>query len=148
MFEIRKGERADVPAAFELIKELAEFEKAPNEVSNSIEKMYEDGFGSNPIFHFYVAEFMGQIVGMTLYYYRYSTWKGKRLYLEDLIVTESMRGKGLGEKLLEKTIDIAKETNCTGLMWQVLDWNEPAIKFYDKFGVRYDKGWHNVHLDF
>jgi GNAT superfamily N-acetyltransferase len=144
---IRQGLEPDVPAAFELIKELAIYEKAADQVSNTIEKMLEDGFGTNPIFGFLVAEINGQIVGMSLYYYRYSTWKGKRLYLEDLIVTEAMRGQGLGEKLLQETITIAQQKSCTGLMWQVLDWNSPAINFYDKFGVHYDKGWYNVHLD-
>jgi GNAT superfamily N-acetyltransferase len=147
-FAIRKGEKNDVPAAYQLIVELAIFEKEPEAVTNTIEKMYEDGFGENPIYGFYVAEKDGEIVGMALYYFRYSTWKGKRLFLEDLIVSEKMRGKGLGEQLLKTMISEAEATNCTGLMWQVLDWNEPAINFYNKFGVRYDKGWYNVHLDF
>jgi GNAT superfamily N-acetyltransferase len=145
---IRKGIEADIPAIYALVQELALFEKAPEQVTNTLEQMYEDGFGQNPVFGFYVAESDGLIVGMTLYYYRYSTWKGKRLFLEDLIVTEAYRGKGLGEKLLQKTIEVARENDCTGLMWQVLDWNEPAINFYNKFAVRYDKGWYNVHLDF
>lgn len=147
-FNIRKGVKADVPAAHKLIIELAIYEKEENQVTNSIEKMYDDGFGENPIYGFYVAENEGVIVGMALYYFRYSTWKGKRLFLEDLIVTQEMRGKGLGELLLNKMVSEAKASNCTGLMWQVLDWNEPAINFYNKFGVRYDKGWYNVHLDF
>ncbi len=147
-FSIRKGVKEDIPRVFELVVELAIFEKEPEQVTNTIEKMYEDCFGDKPIFEFLVAEFNHKIVGMSLCYYRYSTWKGKRLYLEDLIVTEEMRGKGLGESLLTHTIELAKNSNCTGLMWQVLDWNEPAIKFYEKFGVRFDKGWYNVHLDF
>ncbi len=145
---IREGIKEDVPVMFELIKELALYEKAPEQVTNTVEQMYADGFGENPIFGSIVAEFEGQVVGLSLYYYRYSTWKGKRLYLEDLIVSEKMRGKGLGEKLLEATIEQAKKTSCTGVMWQVLDWNEPAINFYKKFGVRFDGGWLNVHLDF
>lgn len=147
-FIIRKGVREDIPRVYELVVELAIFEKEPEQVTNTVEKMCEDGFGINPIFEFLVAEFNNEIVGMSLCYYRYSTWKGKRLYLEDLIVTEEMRGKGLGKSLLTETIAMAKASNCTGLMWQVLDWNEPAIKFYEKFGVRFDKGWYNVHLDF
>ena len=146
-FTIRKGVKGDVPAAYKLIIELAIYEKEENQVTNTIEKMYEDGFGENPIYSFYVAENEGVIVGMALYYFRYSTWKGKRLFLEDLIVTQAMRGKGLGELLLNEMVKEAKSSNCTGLMWQVLDWNEPAINFYNKFGVRYDKGWYNVHLD-
>ncbi|MES2795108.1 MAG: GNAT family N-acetyltransferase [Bacteroidota bacterium] len=145
---IRKGLKSDVPAAFDLIKELAIYEKAEDQVSNTIEMMYKDGFGENPIFGFYIAENEGLVVGMALYYFRYSTWKGKRLFLEDLIVTKNFRGKGLGEKLLNEMINEARASHCSGLMWQVLDWNETAINFYNKFGVRYDKGWYNVHLDF
>lgn len=145
---IRKGIRGDVPAMFELIKELALYEKAPEEVTNTVEQMYIDGFGENPIFGAIVAETEGEVVGLALYYYRYSTWKGKRLYLEDLIVSEKMRGKGLGEKLLNSIIQQGKDDACTGVMWQVLDWNEPAINFYKKFGTRMDGEWINVHLDF
>jgi GNAT superfamily N-acetyltransferase len=145
---IREGIKEDVPVMFELIKELALYENAPEQVTNTVEQMYVDGFGETPIFGSIVAEFDGNVVGLALYYYRYSTWKGKRLYLEDLIVSEKMRGKGLGEKLLEATIQKAKDTACTGVMWQVLDWNEPAINFYKKFGVRFDAEWLNVHLDF
>ncbi|MBB6003108.1 GNAT family N-acetyltransferase [Arcicella rosea] len=145
---IRKGIREDVPVMFELIKELALYEKAPEQVTNTVEQMYVDGFGDNPIFGSIVAEVAGEVLGLALYYYRYSTWKGKRLYLEDLIVSEKMRGKGLGEKLLEATIQQAKDDACTGVMWQVLDWNEPAINFYKKFGTRMDGEWINVHLDF
>lgn len=145
---IRKGIREDVPVMFELIKELALYEKAPEQVTNTVEQMYLDGFGDNPIYGTIVAEVAGEVVGLALYYYRYSTWKGKRLYLEDLIVSEKMRGKGLGEKLLEATIQQAKHDACTGVMWQVLDWNEPAINFYKKFGTRMDGEWINVHLDF
>lgn len=145
---IREGIKEDVPVMFELIKELALYENAPEQVTNTVEQMYIDGFGENPIFGSIVAEFEGKVVGLALYYYRYSTWKGKRLYLEDLIVSEKIRGKGLGEQLLEATIQKAKDTACTGVMWQVLDWNEPAINFYKKFGVRFDAEWLNVHLDF
>ncbi|MCU0470323.1 MAG: GNAT family N-acetyltransferase [Arcicella sp.] len=145
---IRDGVREDVPTMFELIKELAIYENATEQVTNTIEQMYVDGFGENPIFGSVVAEVDGQVVGLSLYYFRYSTWKGKRLYLEDLIVSEKMRGKGLGEQLLEKTIDKARENKCTGLMWQVLNWNEPAINFYKKFGAKFDEEWTNVHIDF
>lgn len=145
---IRDAVQQDVPAIFELIKELALYEKAPEQVTNTIEQMYKDGFGENPIFGTIVSEVDGEIFGMALYYYRYSTWKGKRLYLEDLIVSETMRGRGLGEKLLNATIEKARQNACTGLMWQVLDWNQPAINFYKKFGARFDEGWVNVHIDF
>jgi GNAT superfamily N-acetyltransferase len=145
---IRDAVREDVPAMFELIKELALYEKALESVTNTVDRMYIDGFGEDPIFGTIVSEVDNEIVGMALYYYRYSTWKGKRLYLEDLIVSETMRGQGLGEKLLSKIIEKARQTECTGLMWQVLDWNEPAINFYKKFGARFDEGWVNVHIDF
>ena len=145
---IRDAVRKDVPAMFELIKELALYEKAPEQVTNTVEQMYMDGFGENPIFETIISEVEGEIVGMALYYYRYSTWKGKRLYLEDLIVSETMRGRGLGEKLLNAIIEKARQTACSGLMWQVLDWNEPAINFYKKFGARFDEEWVNVHIDF
>ncbi len=146
--QIRKGVKSDVPAIMALVKELAIYEKAENEVSNTIEQMEIDGFGENPIFYFIVAELNNEIVGMSLYYYRYSTWKGKRLYLEDYIVTESQRGKGLGKLLFDETIKLAKDTECTGMMWQVLDWNEPAINFYKKYPTRFDAEWFNCHLDF
>ena len=145
---IRDAVRKDVPSMFELIKELALYENAPEQVTNTVEQMYLDGFGENPSFGTIVSEVNGEIVGMALFYYRYSTWKGKRLYLEDLIVSETMRGQGLGEKLLDATIKKARQTACTGLMWQVLDWNEPAINFYRKFGARFDEEWINVHIDF
>lgn len=148
-FIVRKGTPADIPQAFELVKELAEYEKAPDQVSNTAEQMLLDGFGPTPIFGFFVAETDGRVVGMSLYYYRYSTWKGKRLYLEDIIVTESMRGYGLGKQLFDATIEEAKATQCTGMMWQVLDWNEPAINFYKKYyDARFDGEWLNCHLDF
>ncbi len=146
--KIRKGTPEDVPQVFELVQELALFEKAADQVSNTPEQMLEDGFGPNPIYGLLVAEVDGKIVGISMYYTRYSTWKGKRLYLEDLIVTESMRGSGLGKMLLDATIVEARATQCTGVMWQVLDWNEPAIKFYERYGARLDAEWINCHLDF
>ncbi|RDB05025.1 GNAT family N-acetyltransferase [Runella aurantiaca] len=145
---IRRGTAEDVPQAFELVQELALYEKAPEQVTNTPEMMLKDGFGPEPIFGLFVAEVDGKVVGISLYYYRYSTWKGKRLYLEDIVVTESMRGYGLGKKLFDVTVEEAKNTQCTGMMWQVLDWNEPAIQFYKKYGTRFDEGWINCHLDF
>ena len=145
--KIRKGVRQDLPKVLELIKELALYEKASDQVSNTVERMEEDGFGSNPIYGFFVAEREGEIVGLSLYYYRYSTWKGKRLYLEDIIVTESNRGKGLGKMLFESTMKFALEQNCTGMMWQVLDWNKPAIDFYKKYNAKLDDEWINGHLE-
>jgi len=144
---IRKGGESDIPAALKLIKELAEYEQSPNEVLNTEEMMLED-FKKKSIYEFYVAESDQTVVGLALYYMRYSTWKGIRLFLEDIIVTQSKRGVGIGTKLFEKVITVAKERGCTGMMWQVLDWNEPAIEFYKKYNSRFDAGWTNCHLDF
>jgi len=145
--KIRKGEKRDLPWVLELVKELAEFEKALDQVSNTVERMEEDGFGKNPIYGFFIAEKGDKIVGLALYYYRYSTWRGKRLYLEDIIVTQSERGKGLGKMLFERTMKFALEQNCTGMMWQVLDWNKPAIDFYKKYDTKFDAEWINGHLE-
>ena len=150
MISIRPGTRADIPQAFDLVMELAVYEKAADQVSNTIEQMTEDGFGPNALFGLLVAEDTDtqKLIGIALYYYRYSTWKGKRLYLEDIIVTETHRGLGLGKLLFDETVDMAKQTDCTGMMWQVLDWNTPALGFYQQFGTRFDDGWTNCHLDF
>ena len=145
---IRQGKKSDLPAALTLIKELALYEKAPEQVINTLSMMEKDGFGDQPVFGFVVSEVDGAIVGMAMYYYRYSTWKGKRLYLEDLIVTEKKRGSGIGKLLFEETVNIAKSTNCTGMMWQVLDWNEPAINFYKKYDTQFEEEWINCNLDF
>jgi GNAT superfamily N-acetyltransferase len=147
MVSIRKGKREDLPRVLELVKELAEFERAAHEVSNTVSKMEEDGFGENPVYGFFVAEVEGVIQGISLYYYRYSTWKGKRLYLEDIVVTEVQRGKGLGKKLFEITMKLALDEGCTGMMWQVLEWNTPAIDFYKKYNARLDGEWINCNLE-
>jgi GNAT superfamily N-acetyltransferase len=144
---IREGRRSDLVRVFELVKELATFEKAPHEVTNSVAKMEEDGFGPHPVYGFFVAENSSGIVGLSLYYWRYSTWKGKRLYLEDIIVTESVRGQGIGKQLFDRTMQHSLDQHCTGMMWQVLDWNEPAIKFYQKYGSKLDGEWINCHLE-
>jgi GNAT superfamily N-acetyltransferase len=144
---IRKGNRADLPAVLQLVRELAEYERAPHEVTNTVEMMEQDGFGEEPIYGFFVAENEMGIVGLSLYYWRYSTWKGKRLYLEDIIVTESERGKGIGKMLFEVTMRRSLEANCSGMMWQVLDWNEPAINFYKKYGAKLDGEWVNCTLE-
>jgi len=144
---IREGRQSDLPRVFELVKELALFEKAPDEVTNTVTKMEEDGFGPNPVYGFFVAENVSGIVGLSLFYWRYSTWKGKRLYLEDIIVTEDVRGQGIGKKLFDRTMQHTLDQHCTGMMWQVLDWNEPAIKFYEKYGARLDGEWINCHLE-
>lgn len=144
---IRVGRKEDLPRTLELIKELAEYERSSHEVINTVALMEQDGFGANPIFGFFVAEEQNRIVGLALYYWRYSTWKGKRLYLEDIIVTESERGKGIGKKLFDRTMQHALDENCSGMLWQVLDWNEPAINFYNKYGSKMDGGWINASLE-
>jgi len=145
--KIRSGIKKDLPGVLELIKELAQFEKASDQVSNTVERMEEDGFGLNPVYGFFVAEDRHEIVGLSLYYFRYSTWKGKRLYLEDIIVTENQRGKGLGKLLFERTMKFSLEQGCSGMMWQVLHWNKPAIDFYKKYHARLDEEWLNGHLE-
>jgi len=144
---IRAGTKSDLPRVLELVKELAEYEKAPHEVINTVELMEQDGFGPNPIFGLFVAESENNIVGISLYYWRYSTWKGKRLYLEDIVVTQSERGKGAGKLLFDRTMQHALDENCSGMVWQVLDWNEPAINFYKKYGAKLDGEWINTSLE-
>ncbi|MES1213969.1 MAG: GNAT family N-acetyltransferase [Bacteroidota bacterium] len=146
-FVIRKAVKEDCPRLMELVKELAVYEKAPEEVTVSMEHFIESGFGNNPVWWALVAEEDGRIEGFALYYVRYSTWKGQRMYLEDLIVTEKMRGKGLGKLLFDRLIDEAKEKKYSGVVWQVLDWNEPAINFYKKYNARFDGGWMNCAID-
>ena len=144
---IRQGKKEDLPRVLELVKELAEFERAAHEVTNTASLMEVDGFGPDPVYGFFVAEDNGHIVGLSLYYWRYSTWKGRRLCLEDIIVTESQRGKGIGKLLFDRTMQKTIDENCTGMMWQVLDWNEPAIKFYKKYGAKLDDEWTNCNLE-
>lgn len=145
---IRTAIETDCEQMLDLIKELAIYEKAPDEVTVSFEHFRESRFGRNPVWGAFVAEFDGKLVGMSLYYIRYSTWKGQRLYLEDLIVTESHRGAGLGKILFEKTIEYGKEKGYSGMMWQVLDWNEPAINFYKKYKANFDGEWLNTSIEF
>lgn len=144
---IRPGTIKDLPRALELVRELAAYENAPQEVINTVASMEQDGFGPNPIYWFFVAENENGIVGISLYYWRYSTWKGKRLYLEDIIVTEKERGSGIGKLLFDRTMQKALEENCSGMMWQVLEWNEPAINFYKKYGAKMDDEWTNCALE-
>ncbi|GEM69626.1 N-acetyltransferase [Sphingobacterium mizutaii NBRC 14946 = DSM 11724] len=145
---IRNAVKADCPRLLELIKELALFENAPDEVTVSMQEFEDSGFGENPVWWAFVGEYEGEIIGMSLYYIRYSTWKGRRLYLEDIIITESMRGKGFGKDLLDHTIAYAKEQGYSGMMWQVLDWNTPAIDFYKKYNTKFDEEWINVNINF
>ena len=145
-FTVRKGILADVPFVFNLIKELALYEKAPQEVTVTLDELVADGFGDNSIYGLFVAEQGNVIVGIALYYEKYSTWKGRSLFLEDIIVTESKRGNGVGHALFQSVIGVAKERNSARMEWQVLDWNEPAINFYKKYNANLDAEWLNGKL--
>jgi GNAT superfamily N-acetyltransferase len=144
--KIRIAVKEDCHRLLELIHELAVYEKAPDEVTVSIEEFQEAGFGNKPVWKAFVAEENGIIQGFGLYYIRYSTWKGCRMYLEDLLVTEKMRGKGIGKLIFNRLIEEAIEMKFKGMTWQVLDWNEPAINFYKKYNSDFDAGWLNVAL--
>lgn len=144
---IRAATREDAPRMLELVKELAIYERAPEEVTISPEHFLESGFGENPVYWAFVAEEKGVIIGFALCYVRFSTWKGQRCYLEDLIVTESHRGKGIGKRLMDAVIQDARNKGFTGILWQVLDWNTPAIKFYEKYHAKFDAEWINVSID-
>ena len=146
--KIRKAVREDCARMMELIQELATYEKAPDEVTVSLSHFEESGFGANPVWWAFVAEVNGVVVGMALYYVRYSTWKGQRMYLEDILVTEEMRGKKIGGLLFDALIEEAKEKKFMGMNWQVLDWNEPAINFYKKYNASFDPEWLNCSISF
>ena len=145
---IRRAVKEDCPALLALIKELALYEKAPEQVTVTLAHFEESGFGNHPVWWGFVAELEGVVVGFALYYIRYSTWKGQCLYLEDFLVTESQRGKGIGAKLFELVIQEAKEKGFRRMVWQVLDWNEPAINFYKKYDATLDPEWVNGSIDF
>lgn len=145
---VRKAVRKDCAPMLELIRELAEFENALDEVALTLEQFTEDGFGKAPVWGAFVAETAGKIVGISLYYERYSTWKGRRLYLEDLVVTEEMRGRQIGRQLFEATMEYGKSGNFSGMVFQVLNWNEPAISFYKKYSPKFDDEWLNVSIEF
>lgn len=150
--QIRRAVKADCGRLMELIQELAVFEKAPDEVTVKMDHFVESGFGPNPVWWAFVAESPATdeqpavIHGFALYYIRYSTWKGQRIYLEDLLVSEAMRGQGLGKLLFERVLQEAKDGNYSGMVWQVLDWNEPAIKFYKKYNAVFDGEWMNCTI--
>jgi GNAT superfamily N-acetyltransferase len=144
---IRKAVKEDCARMMELIHELAIYEKEPDAVTVSFEHFVESGFGDTPIWWAYVAELDGKVEGFALWYIRYSTWKGQRLYLEDFLVSDKMRGHGIGKLLFDKLIEECKEKKYSGMAWQVLDWNEPAINFYKKYpDVSIDSGWLNCSI--
>lgn len=145
---IRRAEREDCEAMLALIHELAVYEKAPHEVTVTLDHFIESGFGEKPVWWAFVTEENGTVLGFALYYIRYSTWKGQRLYLEDFIVTEEARGKGIGTMLFNKIIEEGKEKKFSGMMLQVLDWNKPAIHFYKKYKMTLDPEWMNASLEF
>ncbi len=145
---IRPAEKKDCKRLLELIHQLAVYERAPDEVTVTLEHFEESGFGDNPVWRAFVAEVDGEVQGFALYYVRYSTWKGQRMYLEDFLVNEEHRGKNIGKLLFDRLIEEAKEKKFSGIVWQVLDWNEPAINFYKKYdGVSIDNGWLNCSLN-
>ena len=143
---IREAVREDCSRLLELIKELAVYERAPDDVTVTLEHFRESGFGKNPVWWTWVAEVDGRVQGFALYYIRYSTWKGQAMYLEDIIVTEKFRGHGIGKQLFEKLIVVAKEKGFNRIIWQVLDWNEPAINFYKRYATSFDNGWVNCSI--
>ncbi len=146
MIIIRKGEIKDIPDTLSLIKELAAYEKAPNEVEVDMQEMIENY--QNKVFDFFVAELNTKIVGIALYYYKYSTWKGRCIYLDDIIITEKHRNKGIGKSLMQAVIQIAKKEKVRKLEWQVLKWNTPAIEFYKKLNTIFDDEWLNCKLTY
>lgn len=159
---IRRVVKEDCPRLLELVKELAEYEKAPNEVTVSLEHFTESGFGEKPVWWAFVAaaqpsesgppsplerELEGEVLGFALYYIRYSTWKGQAMYLEDIIVTEKARGRGIGKLLFDRLVEEAKEKGFKRIVWQVLEWNEPAINFYKKYNAKFDAEWVNCSIE-
>lgn len=145
---IRQAVKEDCQRMMELVQELAIYEKEPEAVIVDFDHFVESGFGGSPVWWAFVAEIDGTVEGFALYYIRYSTWKGQRMYLEDLLVTEKLRGMGVGKLLFEQLFEEAKKKKYSGIAWQVLDWNEPAINFYKKLGnVNFDNGWVNCSIE-
>jgi GNAT superfamily N-acetyltransferase len=144
--EIREGVKKDLPSVLELIKELANYENARDQVTITLEDLEKDGFEGHPWYWFLIAEKDNEIIGLSFYFIRYSTWKGKFLFLEDFVIKEEYRNQGIGSFLFEETINICKKKDLNGMIWQVLDWNTPAIKFYKKYNADISKEWLNGKL--
>jgi GNAT superfamily N-acetyltransferase len=144
---IRRAERNDCKRLLELVQELAEYERAPDAVTVTPEHFEESGFGENPVWWAFVAEVDGEVQGFALYYIRFSTWKGQRMYLEDLLVSEKLRGNNIGKLLFDRLIEECKEKKFSAMVWQVLDWNEPAINFYKKYDTVFEPEWVNCSLN-
>ncbi len=144
---IRRAVKEDCPRMMELIQGLADYEKMPDEVTVALSHFEESGFGERPVWWGFVAEVEGVVYGFALYYIRYSTWKGQRLWLEDLYVEPHMRGKKIGAQLFERLIEEAKKKGYSGMNWQALDWNEPALNFYRKYNATFDPDWINCSVD-
>ena len=144
---VRKGIKEDLPQVLDLIKELAKYEKALDQVSNTVERLENDGFSKLPVYDLFVAEAKNKIIGMAITFFRYSTWKGKNLYIEDLVVSENFRRKGVGFKIFEEVKVFAKASSCVGISLQVLDWNKTGINFYKKLNMTLDNEWINCYLD-
>lgn len=146
-FTIRKGEKKDMPSVLGLINELAVFEKEPDAVKITVDDLLKNGFKEKPEFNVLVAEFEGVIVGMALFYNRFSTWDGQSLHLEDLIVTEEYRGKGVGKALYDKVLEFAFASGKKRVEWVVLDWNTPAVEFYKSTGAKMLNDWNLCQMD-
>lgn len=144
---VRPAVKEDCARLLELVNELAVYEKAPEAVTVTLEHFIESGFGEKPVWWGFVAEENGLVLGFVLYYIRYSTWKGQRMYLEDFLVTEVARGKGIGKLMFDRLIEEAKEKQFKGIVWQVLEWNEPAINFYKKYKAKFDAEWVNCSIE-
>lgn len=144
--KIRKVQKQDMPKVLNLIQELAVFENEPDAVEISVEDLEKEGLGHHPLFYCFVAEVEAEIVGIALFYYRFSTWKGRSLHLEDLIVKKSERGKGIGEALYKRVMEFAFEKGIKRVAWEVLDWNKPAIRFYERTGATLMSEWRIVHF--
>ena len=144
---IHSIKKEDCARLLELVHELAVYEKAPEEVTVTLDHFIESGFGQHPVWWGFVAEEEGIVIGFVLYYIRYSRWKGQRMYVEDFLVTEKARGKGVGKLLFDRLVEEAKEKKFNGIVWQVLDWNEPAINFYKKYNAKFDGEWLNCSIE-